>query len=71
MRKSVSATSIVAQNGECFRFHFLNKILIFISYPSFELPTAIGSLTVSWEKLDAMCLGVNGSEVASKMNASS
>jgi hypothetical protein len=34
------------------------------------LPTAIGSPTVGWEKLDAMCLGVNGSEVASKMSAS-
>jgi len=30
----------------------------------------IGSPSVGWEKLDAMCLGVNGSEVASKMNAS-
>jgi len=34
------------------------------------LPTAIDSPTVGWEKLDAMCLGVNGSKVANRMNAS-
>jgi len=46
----------------------LYKFAIYILH--FNLPTRIGSPTVGWGKLDAMCFGVNWREVASKLNVS-